>query len=414
MKTLIACLLVAVAGTAAAARFNHARYGKYEPQFGPLTLDGRVSADNVQEAIQEVWDKESPTVTTPEGRKYDFGAMSPEGEGEHAFLIRNEGPGTLRLSVGATTCKCTLGSLEKPELAAGEDTTVLLSWTVKTNESRFGQSAEIRTNDPRNPAVRFEIEGQVVRSLEAVPDQLSFNTVAADEPIEVRARIFNHSGDDLKFDQAMLGDESLQKLTSIEVKPSAVTTADGVHDKARQAFDVVATIQPGLPQGPISANLSVGFSKSGGGGAGDAAGGGDEASSWVSVPVTGRIAGRISMINSSRLRGVAGGGYLYDFGRIEADDSTEGVAMIVLRGEDREMDLSVQSAEPADVLSARLDEPTTAGTTTYRKLRLSLAPGAQRIQRTGRDDDDYALVTLGSPENPAALKLKVKFVLMPR
>ncbi len=417
MKTLIACLLVAVAGTAVAARFNHTRYGRFEPRFGPLTLDGRVSADNVRETLEEVWDEESPTVTTPEGRKHDFGAMSPEQTGEHSFLIRNEGPGRLRLTVGATTCKCTLGSLAKPELGAGEETQVQLSWTVKTNESRFGQSAEIRTNDPRNPAVRFEIEGQVVRSLEATPDQVSFNSVAANEPIEFRTKIYNHSGGELTFGRATLGDETMQELADIEVQSVPVTAEDGIHDKATQAFDVVATVRPGLPQGPVSANLSIGFAKAEQGEAEqgekdqDVSG---EALMWVSVPVTGRIVGQISMINSSRLRGVPGGGYLYDFGRIEPTDDPDGVAMIVLRGDDRDMDLQVLSAEPADLLSASLDPPTTAGTTTYRKLHLSLTPAAQRVQRTGRDDDDYGMVTLGSPDNPAALKLKIKFVLMPR
>ncbi|MEM9367819.1 MAG: DUF1573 domain-containing protein [Planctomycetota bacterium] len=420
MKTLLGCLICACAGTALAYGLNHSRHGIYEPVFGPIDVGGEVTAANAMEELAKGWNSNMPEVVTPQGRAYDFGVASPGDKGEHTFVVRNVGEADLSLEVGASTCKCTVGSLETDTLAPGESTEVKLAWTVKTNAEKFGQSAELITNDPKNIAVRFEISGQVVRKVQLVPDAVTFGEVAAGESIAFDYKIFSYIPAGVTVGEVQFSDDQLNDLAEFDVKPFEPGLDDGVHSTAKQGFQVFAKLKPGLNQGPISQNLNVSFDPII---AEESDVDDDEADDdvidsqfWVPVAVTGRIVGAISMLPNGRLMGVSGGGYIYDFGKVGADDALSSRSFVVLKGEQREKtQLSVGEVSPEEELTAELGEPIGRGTMKMYPLILTLKPGTERRERLGRDREDYAVIPIES-DNPKVptLKLRVKYSVEPR
>ena len=414
MKFLLILVLSAIAGTAVAWTINEQSYGDREAYFGPMGLEGEVTAENVIKHVSKQWPTRYPHAELVGGNVHHFGVMAPGEKGSHTFTIRNTGESNLSLKLGASTCKCTFGNLEDNELPPGEQTEIKLQWTVKTNADRFSQSAEILTNDPERVAIPLKIEGQVVRDLEFQPSQWAFGEVAAGEPIELEAKAYNYSETKIEPTEVKFSTATLNERAEIQVTEFEPGEADGVYSEARQGFQIRATIAPGLRQGPISDNFSFGYRRvepQGDTGAAQASGSGPE--QHAVMPVTGRIVGALSMVTSSRLDGVPGGGYVYDFGRLDADDPSEAVALVMLKGSHRQdTQLSVGETSPPGVVQARLEQGQSRGKMTLYRLHLDLVPGQEPIERLGKNDDDYGWVWIES-DNPAVppMKLLLKFAL---
>ena len=162
-KFLLGIVFAAALGTTAGWAINYVNYGSVVGYFGPFSTDSDFQAGDLVTSLPADRGDSGAKVKmlTPQG--YDFGMMKPGDEGEHIFRIENAGTDNLLLRLGATTCKCTLGDLERESLAPGESTDVKLSWTVKEGgEPEFQQSAQILTNDPDKVAISLEITGRIV------------------------------------------------------------------------------------------------------------------------------------------------------------------------------------------------------------------------------------------------------------
>ncbi|KLU03779.1 hypothetical protein RISK_004186 [Rhodopirellula islandica] len=419
MKTLLACLIVAGIGAAIAYNINESNYGHYEAHFGPIDYEGKTTAANAMASLKKDWSEDVPKVELPDGNEYDFGIMQPEEEGEHTFTVVNVGVAPLTLKIGASTCKCTVGTLENESLAPGEKTEVKMSWTVKTNETTFGQSAELRTNDPTQVAIRFEITGKVVRQVQLVPETLTFKEVASGEPIELELKVYSYMSDEIELDQPKFSSDEMNELAEFEVTPLEID--DEEHAEATQAFLVKASIAPGLEQGSVSQNLVMPFHKVGA--IADASANGeselnedDESAESIVAAVTGRIVGVLSMLESTKLTGVSGGGYIYDFGKITEPGPQKAKAFVVLKGPERDKTkLSIGEVTPEGVVEAKLNDPIQNGSMSLYSLEFTLTPGDEKIDRLGMNREDYGLVTIVSDNpNVPSMKLRLKFSLPAR
>lgn len=416
MKTLLACLVFAAIGIALGLAVNERRYNHYEPVFGPISYRGEVNADNAMAKLQENWSEKQPKVELPGGHVYDFGVMSPEEKGEHIFIVKNVGEDTLKLLVGSSTCKCTVGELGNDSVEPGEQTEVKMSWTVKTNESTFGQSAELRTNDPSEVAIRLEIKGQVVRDIQLVPEEITFGEVTAGENIELDAKAFSYLDQRFKVVEAEFSDKTIEELADVTVTPFEPSAEDGIHEQAKQGFQVHASIRPGLRQGSVNQNITMTLiPEDATAEQADVAGSSERR--MVTIPVTGRIVGALGMITSSHLRETrSGGGYLFDFGILEQDDSRTAKILVTLKGDEQKAtELSVGKIEPAEYIEATLGKPLGKGKMTLYTLNLKLKPGEKSVERLGRGKQDYGSIMIQS-DNPKvpALKLLLKFALPAR
>ena len=103
----------------------------------------------------------APRVQVPQ-TTHEFGQMDPSSSASHAFQITNAGRAPLKLTLGPTSCKCTLSGLDKQELQPGETANVKLEWnTGRTKERHFARSAVVLTNDPLRKEIEFVVQGDV-------------------------------------------------------------------------------------------------------------------------------------------------------------------------------------------------------------------------------------------------------------
>jgi len=408
------CLLLglaAIAGLTVGWSMNHYRYGYRIPRLGPITMDGTVTAVNAVESSLPLGLAKAEMISDP---VHDFGVAEPGVEGEHTFMIKNAGNQPLTLRVGATTCTCTLGSLDKNSLAPGEQTEVLLSWTVKSDSSEFSQSAQLHTNDPHQPVIDLVVKGRIVREIEIVPKTWAFGEVASSEPIELTSRVYNYMNHDIEVTEMSFSSEEMTALADFHVEayqPSEQEDAE--HAAARQAFRLKVVVQPGLKQGSISQNFLFHFRKAESVVDSKAADGEQPDSGYIVAATTGRIVGPLSMIETPKLKGIEGGGYLYDFGRLGKEDSLVAKTFVVLKGSQREnTTLTIGDTEPKGVLEATLGQPMGRGSMTLYPLELKLVLGEKPIERLGQSRDDFGRVWIESnhPEVPK-MQIGVMFAI---
>lgn len=255
-------LLSAVIGGSVAWGINYKRYGYRHSEFGPFVVNGQVTPDNVEKFVNISSDSGGVKV----GRvkilgetDFDFGVMSPGDDGEKVFKIRNDGEGLLRLRVGASTCKCTIGELNKEQLEPGEETEIKLSWTVKSGESEFGQSAQLLTNDPAMVAITLKISGKVISDFRLVPDAWSFGENADGDPITVEGTFYNFTDTKIKTGDVRFTSDAMNELATFDVQPLEKDEFEPGNESAIQGFRVTANLAPGMKQGSVSQNLLVAF-----------------------------------------------------------------------------------------------------------------------------------------------------------
>ncbi len=419
MNKFVLCIIVAiVAGVGSGWGVNYKRYAHRTGRFGPFEMEGGVAPKDALAQLDKQVPNKQGRVEMPGGSDHDFGTMTPNEKGEHIFLVKNVGDGDLNLRIGASTCKCTLGSLKRDVLAPGEEAEVKLEWEIKTHEAEFKQSAQLLTNDPNQVAINLNIHGTVVRDVARVPNEWSFGEVAAGDPIELNGRFYNYMEERIVARTPTFNDEEIDALCDFEVTEYTPSEAkDGAYGNAKQAFEVKVVIKGGLRQGALSRNFGFTFEKvdDEGNVIAPEEGKGDS-EYYVLTKTTGRIIGKLGLLPSSRVQGSTGGGFVFDFGKRAADGDLTEKTFVVLKGEEREnTNLRIGTIEPEGVIKATLGEPKGRGSMTLFPLEIELKPGEKKIARMGKNADDYGNIWIES-DNPKVTKMRiaVKFEVGPR
>ncbi len=403
MKFLLAVLLAALSGTAVAWAVIDRKYGQSDVDFGVMDMEGNVTAEGIEDAVNLAPATAFAEVELPDGDEHDFGVMRVGQQGEHQFRIRNAGTRPLTLRLGTTSCKCTLGNLVDDQLPPGKETTVEMEWTVKTGGSEFSQTAELRTNDPETPAVQLTIRGDVIGGVEIVPKSWAFGDVAAGESIEMSAKVFNHLEHEIEPTELSFSNRSMRELAEIEVEPFTPSADDGIHANARQGFRITARVPPGMPQGAVEGSFQFGY---------DVLGEPEKASD-ASASVSGRVVGVLGMIPSTKLKEVKEGTYLLDLGRMESDGEYEARALVVVKGrEHNQIQLRVGDVEPEGVLDVSLGEPRARASTALYRLHIRFVPGAEPIEMLGNGDDDFGQIMIEAADSDIPpMRLLLTFAL---
>lgn len=410
-------LISALLGFGTAWAINYQKFGHRVAWFGPFGTASDLKPAELESFLESRLPEGRPRVEMLDEPNFDFGMMAPGSEGEHIFRVKNVGSDDLRLRLGASTCKCTFGDLEREVLAPGEETDIKLSWYVKSGSEEFGQSAEIITNDPRQVVIRFSITGRVIREIDIEPDTWSFGEVATGEPMEVTGTIYNFMETPIEITEVKFTNDEITALSEFDVQPFEPTEEnDGIRSVAKQGFHVVARVKPGVRQGAISQNLLLKFLRVDEEGQPIKIEGEEQSDQYVVAPVKGSVVGPLSMILTSKLKGREGGGFLYDFGRIKKGDPLVAKAFVVLKGSERDKtQLSIGQVGPEGVVKAKLGEPKGQGSMKLFPLEIELVPGDEPIERMGRTRDEVGEIWIES-DNPKVSKMRIalKFALEPQ
>jgi len=183
---------------------------------------------------------------------HEFGSMEVGTKRSHDFKIFNEGDAPLVLAKGRTTCKCTLSEMENGEVAPGRSVVVTIEWEPLSTDEMFSQEAEILTNDPENPSIRFAIRGKVHKMLQFYPPEgILLGDVNEDRPTESEVRLYSSVSGDFEI-TAIKG--SIPQLTA-----EAHLISDGSIQEhgAKKGYLLKVSLAPGIPIGPFRGTLDV-------------------------------------------------------------------------------------------------------------------------------------------------------------
>jgi hypothetical protein len=281
---------------------------------------------------------------------------------------------------------------------------VKMQWEAQETGSSFAQSARLRTNDPQAIEVALRIAGAIVDTIALEPSAWTVGDVASGEPIVLTATAFNHGQTPLELTSASWLDSAVEELSDVQVTPRSVDPQrDGLHGVATQAFDIRATIAPGLGQGALQHQLRLRF--------GPAAEARGEEERVTQIPLHGQLVGALSLVGGSQLSGRQGGNYRLRLGDVPAGKGKSTTIHVTLRGEHRdEAILQIGEVTPPEVLEAELGEPTQRGTMTVYPLVVRVREDAPDAARLGNSEEDFGTVWIESDRPEVApLRLRVTF-----
>ena len=159
---------------------------------GPKDGGGRYSDDNSPLPLPPSRGPQPKAVVAEP--THAFGSMMAGDEGQHEFVIENQGEYPLLLKKGKTSCKCTISDLLVTSLEPGKSTKITLGWKANTGRpGNFRQTARILTNDPKQRTLTLTVEGKVTVLLSSKPaSYLTFGTLTPVESASREIRLFSH------------------------------------------------------------------------------------------------------------------------------------------------------------------------------------------------------------------------------
>lgn len=391
--------LALAAGSAIGAMLGYNQYGRQVDKFGPFSSDNRMSVAEVDAYLASRRAAGSPKVEVIGEREHDFGVMQRDAQSSHQFVIKNVGTAPLEMAVTGSTCKCTVGKLEKESLAPGESTVVNLEWSAKTTSGTFGQSATLRTNDPETGELQLVVRGNVVDTVAVEPESWNIGDVEAGEPIELTTVLYNHSDQPLEIVDARWADDDFNASSTIQFESrSTDPERDGVHRGAREAFDFVIHIAPGARQARIHQRLRIDYRTV------------DDSTKHppVELVLTGRTVDALSVLGGSRLTTHHNGAYQLRVGHAKKGEEKAEKVHVVLRGPFKDSaQLAITQVEPAEAIEAELGEPISRNSMTLLPLTVRIRGDAPVIDRSGKHEDDYGFVVVDS-DNPTIAPIRIR------
>jgi hypothetical protein len=366
MRTLTIILIAALVGGAVGGALAYVEVTSDRDTIAALNGE--------QDAAPIESDGKAPRVEVVEPH-YDFGRMERGREKSHEFIIRNVGNAPLKLRVGPTSCKCTLSEVKSGAIAPGESTQVKLEWSAKSDQGPFRQTATIHTNDPRQPDVELQIDGEIVDVSGLQPTEFNFDKLAVGESKSAEVYVMAMLQDDLTVSSAELTNEETRDKFDIKIEP---VERDKLPNKtARAGARVTLTAKPGLPIGRFNQYLTLNTNLKEG--------------EKLHVPLLGRVVGDIS-VHGTHWREEEG---VLVLGSVESSKGRKERLNVVVRGENAEdVKFEVGSLDPPE-LKVTIGEPKPLkATLLHVPVDIEVPPGTRPMVRLATAQGEEAKVVL--------------------
>lgn len=342
-------------------------------------------------------DRIGPRVSIVEGEDFDFGVGQRQAAMHHTFVFRNDGDEPLQLTLGATTCKCTLSELKTGDVPPGGTSEVRLDFKLVTAGEQFRQTAEIHTNDPRRPTVTLTIHGTVTDLLRMEPSDLVLSNVPANDGTKATVHLYGFDVQDLQILSHECTNQETASFFSLDWRPAR---QDELRENRGASIGLVGTltVKPGLPLGPINQTIQLQTNVP------DA--------DKLALEISGSVVSDISIVGSSLFNEQHS---VVLFGVVERSRGAKTTLRMLVKGPHRrEVKLAVQEVEPADVLGVSLGEvrEINAGVVLMYPLEIEVRPGSRLINRMGSEQAKFGKIILETT-HPTVNKIpiNVKFAV---
>jgi hypothetical protein len=339
----------------------------------------------------------APRAVVLNGQIHNFGTGQRGTELEHVFQFQNAGKSPLELTVGHSTCKCTVGELRDKLLPPGQTTEVKLTWKLNSLEEEFHQSAEIYTNDPTQPTIVLEIKGLVMDKVRVKPDALVLGEVPARTGTTGQFFLFGYTIDSLQvIRQEFLMPQIADYFEVTFVDYPIAEIKDEPHATCAVAANV--TVLPGLPLGPFGQTIRI---------VTDVPGVGD-----LDVVITGTVVSDISLVGAQVFDENK---HVVDLGTVEHEAGAAALLHILVKGPYRdEVQLSVGAIDPPDELAVELGEPKKLrdGAIYMVPLTIAIPKDARPINRLGSTQGPLGKIIIDTTHPTAkTLPIYVRFAV---
>jgi hypothetical protein len=137
----------------------------------PLPAPQRPGAPPVKEV-----DPNAPRISSP-APTFDFGDMAQQDKVDHEFILENTGKSLLKINHVHSTCGCTVVQPTKNELAAGEKTTVKITFNSQTFNGPTTKQVVVDSNDPVTPRFNLTITGRVSQAFRTSVNEVNFGSL---------------------------------------------------------------------------------------------------------------------------------------------------------------------------------------------------------------------------------------------
>ncbi len=333
----------------------------------------------------------TPRVEVVGGTSYAFGNMRLGESMSHEFPFRNTGDGPLVLTMGTSTCKCTIGDLEKSILEPGEQTMIKLTWTPKTAASDFSQSATIITSDPIKGEVQLSIVGKVGQSIVFSPPTLALGDFSSTETSTHKLRVFSHL-EGVNVESLSWSDTESSKFVSFS-KTEIDPAIERDNAKAFKGYEVTVTIQPGMRMGPLSSRILATTNMA-------------DKLDPIELNVTGRVTGDTELIGGPSFDAAKA---TLTIGTISRKEGTEVRLQLSYQGADRANAVpKVVSVVPARSLEVEIGEPRGSSARRLFPIVFKVPKGAAIATYPGSNPKNFAKVVIKPSENSAEVPIYIK------
>ena len=393
-RMIVPIFIGAVVGLGIGWVQSNALYKGYEERLLPSRITAAEASGEMTR--QEVIEKSvgTPHVEVVGGVSYDFGNMKLGESMSHEFPFRNTGDGPLNLTMGTSTCKCTIGNLNKSVLQPGEETMIKLTWTPKAAALEFSQSATILTSDPGRQEVQLSVSGKVGQSIVFSPASLVLGDFSSTEQTTHKFNIFSHM-ENVTLESLKWADEENSKhivFAQKEIDPSI----NSENAKAFKAYEVTVTIKPGLRLGPLNTRILATTNLA-------------DKLDPIELPVTGRVSGDTELIGGPSFDAAKA---ILAFGTVSSSEETVIRLQLSMQGSDREgAEPKVISVVPAESLQVEIGKSRDSASRRLFPVIFRVPKGAPPVALPGSNARNFAKVVIKPSESSAEVPIYIRLIV---
>jgi hypothetical protein len=332
--------------------------------------------------------------------KYDFGTLDLEKSGRREFTVTNEGNAVLKLTKGATTCRCTASDLDRSELQPGESTKITLNWRPTADPGPYEQTADFYTNDPSKPKFTITISGKITSTLRAKPATLTLSRISSQEITHGTLTILSYLEEPLEISNPRFDENDLSKYFELAQTPLSDKEVKANPD-AKSGFLLTITVKPGLPQGSFKQTITLTTN--------------NPNKKDLTIPIEGSVGTEVSVVG----QGWDTERELLYLGTVKSQEGLSRRLLLVVRGPYRR-EVRFKVMEPLPVpLKVTLGEMTEVnnGQITQTPLLVEIPKGSSQASYLGHAQnvgEDVSSEDISNDENTASIQLETTHPEIPK
>ncbi len=382
MRTLWIAIATAVIGCSTGLALTYYEAATIEDQF-----DVSYGSHDADTSPDEVVPNAKVVVVGNE--TFDFGTLERNQTGTCTFTIRNESVATLSVGLEGVSCGlCIQTEFSDAEVPTGQEFSFDVDYTTHKEGPQFSEYVEMKTSDPVNPVIRFNITGYVTKRMRFSKREILLGDISAGEDVSSEFRIYGFDNEPMEIIGHEFSDTLSARFFKLELTPLEPEEYQEQEPRANSAYQATLRLTQGKPLGPLAQSVVIKARF------GEHEGEGE-------IAIRGKIVSDILLIGG---RDFLHGRSLVQLRTIDGTQGHDTTLRIRVRGPHRDqVKLSVGDIDPEGILTASIGEPTVVGSGYLYPLHIKIPPGSPSVNRLGSQQGKVGRINIETTHPSAKL-----------